>query len=79
MRIADELHDHATITAATWRAARNHWSDEQMIELITIAGFYRMIAYYCNGLGLERESWARPMPESPPVTHQPPTTLLGQR
>ena len=57
-RLADELHDTAQISDVLWRDLAAAFSDEQILELIALAGFYHMIAFFCNGLRLPREPWA---------------------
>ncbi|MFT3811212.1 MAG: carboxymuconolactone decarboxylase family protein [Micropepsaceae bacterium] len=63
IRLADELHDGAAISDALWIALRRHFSEEQILELIALAGFYRTVAYYCNGLKLEPEAYGAPLPK----------------
>lgn len=63
IRLADELHDTSAISDAAWAALRRHFGDEQILELIALAGFYRTVAYYCNGLKLEPEAYAAPLPK----------------
>jgi 4-carboxymuconolactone decarboxylase len=55
IRLADELHDAAHISDALWAELRRHWSDEQLVELVVLAGFYHTIAFVVNGLGVELE------------------------
>jgi len=62
IRLADELHETAAISDAAWIAMRRHFSDEQILELIALAGFYRTVAYYCNGLKLAPEPYGAPLP-----------------
>ncbi|MGN9910481.1 carboxymuconolactone decarboxylase family protein [Phytohabitans sp. LJ34] len=47
---ADELHDHARWSDETWRALRDRYTDEQLIELLVLAGWYRMISYVVTNL-----------------------------
>lgn len=62
VRLADELHETAQISDALWLALKNHFSEEQILELIALAGFYRTVAYYCNGLRLTPEPYGAPLP-----------------
>lgn len=62
IRLADELHERATISDAAWIALKAHFDDAQILELIALAGFYRTVAYYCNGLKLPLESYGAPLP-----------------
>ena len=41
---------------------RKHWSDEQLVELVVLAGFYHTISFVVNGLGVELEPGAPRFP-----------------
>ncbi|MFK0212924.1 carboxymuconolactone decarboxylase family protein [Streptomyces sp. NPDC090298] len=58
----DELHDTARLSEPAWDALRVHYGDEQLLELLVLAGWYRTIGYLADGLLLEGESWATPFP-----------------
>ncbi len=60
--LADELHETSSISEELWGSLREHFSDAQIIELIATAGWYHLIAYICNGLGVELEEWAPRFP-----------------
>ncbi|BCW88728.1 hypothetical protein sos41_18700 [Alphaproteobacteria bacterium SO-S41] len=62
LRLADELHDTAAISEAAWEDLRAHFDEAQVLELIALAGFYRTVAYYCNGLKLPLESYGAALP-----------------
>ena len=58
VRLADELHDTATISEELWGGLKAEFSDEQILELILLAGFYHTVAYLTNGLKLPLEPYA---------------------
>lgn len=62
IRLVDELHDTAAISDALWTALRDHFSDEQILELIALCGFYRTVSYFCTGLRLPNEPYAATFP-----------------
>lgn len=62
IRLADELHAGAHVPAGLMEALRAGWSEEQMLELFELAGFYHLVSYVANGAGVEPEPWAVPMP-----------------
>lgn len=64
IRLVDELHDTATISDALWSELGDRFSDDQILELIALCGFYRTVAYFCNGLGLANEPYAATFPPS---------------
>jgi alkylhydroperoxidase family enzyme len=58
VRLADELHDTSMVGDALWTALAKEFSDEQILELILLAGFYHTVAYLTNGLKLPLEAYA---------------------
>lgn len=62
IRLADELHDSCGISAGLWSQLAECYDPPQLLELITIAGWYRLIAYLINGLQIQPESWAPGFP-----------------
>ncbi len=50
IRLADELHDTATISVALWAELDGRLSDEAILQLILLAGHYRTNAYVSIGL-----------------------------
>jgi alkylhydroperoxidase family enzyme len=64
VQLADELHESSSISDELWDRLRGLLSDEQIIELIVTAGWYHVIGYLCNGLGVALEPWALRFPEA---------------
>jgi alkylhydroperoxidase family enzyme len=62
IRLVDELHAHASLSDEAWAALRPLFSDEQLIELIVLVGFYHTISFVTNGLGIELEEAAEHFP-----------------
>jgi alkylhydroperoxidase family enzyme len=50
VRLADELHDTASIGDALWAELRAAFSEEAILQLLMMAGYYRTVAYIANGL-----------------------------
>jgi 4-carboxymuconolactone decarboxylase len=63
MALCEELHETSTISDELWGRIENHFSTEQIIELIVTAGWYHVIAYICNGLRVPLEQWAARFPD----------------
>jgi 4-carboxymuconolactone decarboxylase len=59
---SDELHDTATVSDVLWARLAARFSEEQLLELLIAAGWYRLLCYVLNGAGVERESWAARFP-----------------
>lgn len=55
VRAADELHDDAVVSDATWAALAERFDERQLIELVMLIGHYHMIAFTLNSLGVQLE------------------------
>ena len=64
IRLCDELHETSTVSDALWSALRAERSEEAMLELLMLAGSYRMVSYLTNALRLPREPYAARFPLS---------------
>jgi 4-carboxymuconolactone decarboxylase len=62
IHLCDQLDATATISDPLWGRLAEHWSDEQLIELVVLAGWYRTISYVINALRIEPEPWAARLP-----------------
>jgi 4-carboxymuconolactone decarboxylase len=62
IRFADEVYDTCTVSAQLWCALAERYADDQLLELLTIAGWYRLLSGLINAVGIERESWAARFP-----------------
>lgn len=62
----DALHDRATLTDHEFTALSEHFSPEQILEVMMLAGFYRTVAYIANGLALPNERGAPTFPPGDP-------------
>src|ERR1019366_8031396 len=60
--LADELYDSATVSDALWAELAGRFREEQLLELIVIAGWYRLISGVINAAGVEREPWVARFP-----------------
>ena len=58
IRLADELHESARLSDALFAELRGHFRDDQLVELVVLAGFYHTISFAVNGLGVELEDYA---------------------
>src|SRR2546423_11031403 len=60
---ADELHQDACISDATWAGLAERYDERQLIELPMLVGHYHMVAFTLNSLGVEREDGVPGLPE----------------
>lgn len=63
--LADALHDGQQIPAPLWQNLAEAFSEEQLIELIALCGFYHTISFLVRGLDLPLESYAARFPAAP--------------
>ena len=62
VRLADELHDDADVSGQLWAGLAAHWTEEQLIELIAVAGFYHLVSFTANAARVELESFGERFP-----------------
>jgi 4-carboxymuconolactone decarboxylase len=62
IRLADELYESDKVSDETWEELAARWSPQQLLELITIAGWYRALSYVINAARIQREPWAASFP-----------------
>ena len=53
LRAADELHEAALISDATWAALAERYDRRQLMEAIFTVGQYNLVAMYLNSLGVQ--------------------------
>ncbi len=55
LRAADELHEKACVGAVTWRALEQHYTEQQMLDLVFTVGQYHLVAMALNSCRTERD------------------------
>lgn len=63
LRFCDEVHETASVSDATWAALRADFSEEAVLELLLLAGFYRTVSLLANALRLPLEEGAARFPD----------------
>jgi alkylhydroperoxidase family enzyme len=63
IRMADELLDHSEVSAETWSRLQKAFSSEELVELLLVAGFWRMIAGYLKTAKVALDSGVPSWPE----------------
>ena len=58
LRCVDELHDTSTLGDARWEALRRHLTEEQLLDLLLLAGWYHAISYAANAARVDLEPGA---------------------
>jgi len=53
--LADDICSDDCASDATFAALRRRWNDAELVELVCLAGFYRMVSGFLNTLGVAPE------------------------
>jgi alkylhydroperoxidase family enzyme len=61
----EALHHRATLNDAEFQALASWYHQDQILEILMLCGFYRMVAYVSNGLALPLEPDALRFPVAP--------------
>jgi len=62
LRLCDALHRDCAVNDELWADLHGRFSEEAILELLMLAGFYTMVSYVTNGLRLPLETYARRFP-----------------
>ncbi|HVM67167.1 MAG TPA: SDR family oxidoreductase, partial [Acidimicrobiales bacterium] len=65
LRAADELHADATVSDATWALLSAQFAPADIVELIMVAGQYRMLSGLANAAGVDEPGSALPAGHRP--------------
>lgn len=55
IRLADEIHETSDVSDELWAELGRRWRPEQLIELVTLAGFYGMVSAFLNATRVQRD------------------------
>jgi 4-carboxymuconolactone decarboxylase len=53
--LVDELCDENIVSEVTWQALKARWTDAELLELLVLAGFYRLVSGMLNTVGVALE------------------------
>ncbi|MBL6951073.1 MAG: carboxymuconolactone decarboxylase family protein [Alphaproteobacteria bacterium] len=62
IQLCDALHSDCQISDALWNKLAKLFSEDAMLELMLLCGFYRTVSYLTNGARLPLESFAARFP-----------------
>ena len=51
--LADDLAADDCVSDATWAMLAGRWSDAELVELLIVAGFYRLVSGFLNSAGVQ--------------------------
>ena len=63
LRAADELNADAFITDATWNALADHYSKEQMMDVVFTVGQYHLVSMALNSFGVQLDEGLEGFPK----------------
>jgi alkylhydroperoxidase family enzyme len=66
IQTADELHDGAGLSDATYAELEQHFTPPQILELTITSGWYHTISFVINAAGVQLEPWAARFPQPQP-------------
>jgi len=62
LAVCDQLHQTCDIDEQNWQALQQSFSDEAILEILMLAGYYRTVSYITNALRLPLEPFAARFP-----------------
>ncbi len=63
--LADELSADDCVGDDTWARLASRWGDAELVELLVLAGFYRMVSGFLNSAGVELDDGVPGFPDAP--------------
>jgi 4-carboxymuconolactone decarboxylase len=63
LHLADELHEHAEVTRSTWAVLEKAFAPVELVELLLIAGFWRMAAGFVKSINIPLDAGVASWPE----------------
>jgi alkylhydroperoxidase family enzyme len=51
--LADDLAANDCVSNGTWLALTQRWNDAELVELLIVAGFYRLVSGFLNSAGVQ--------------------------
>jgi alkylhydroperoxidase family enzyme len=64
LRAADELHEQAKISEATWRELADGYDERGLLEIAMLVGHYHLVAFALNSLEVELDDGLEGLPGS---------------
>jgi len=63
LRAADELHEDACVSDATWKGLAMTYSTQQMMDLVFTVGEYNLVSMALNSFGVQLDEGLEPFPK----------------
>jgi alkylhydroperoxidase family enzyme len=68
LALVDELHDNAALPDPLWAELAQQFSEEQLVELVMLAGLYHAVSFVVNAFHVEQEEFTPGFPGQGPST-----------
>lgn len=62
IQMVDELHATAKLSPDLWDKMKQHWDNQQILELLVTVGWYHTISFVANSLQIDLENWGTRFP-----------------
>jgi len=63
VKLVDALCDTHTVSETLWAALKEEFTEEQLIELVVLTGFYHTVSFVTNAFEVPREAYAARFPD----------------
>lgn len=77
IQLCDALHATCTLDATLWTQLRADYSENAMLELLMLAGYYRTVSYLTNAVQLPLEGFGRRFPDPDSSRNSPGSVSKG--
>lgn len=54
--MCDDLCRDDCVSDTTWQLLQTHWNETELVELIMVAGTYRLVSGFLNTMGVELDA-----------------------
>jgi len=61
--MSDDLCNDNCVSEATWKKLAADWKEDELIELVMVAGTYRLVSGFLNTMGVELDAATPGWPE----------------
>lgn len=65
IELADQLCTTNKVDDALWERLSRRWNEQEVMELLVVAGFYRLVSGFLNATGVQLEQGTPGWPEEP--------------
>jgi alkylhydroperoxidase family enzyme len=62
--MCDELCADDCVGSSTWRELQTYWNEAELVELVMVAGMYRLVSGFLNTMGVELDADTPGWPEA---------------